>query len=259
MSKTFSIVVIVAVISASLSADTLSKNARQQITDQSMKIQQQFSTDLEKLLKYTAGVLTSKTKTAWPKDDRPVWIREIDLFKWAPYNINSGKSAPLNLCTDTGDIVITDAFILDKATLVLGGHFDKTGIPFVIANKSFQFNDRTGRRIYLDPKDLKGFVHNFSHLHRQRDVNLRRQANKILLTENRNTPVQIHKATTRGTVEAISIQDQTASVMINNKLLSENEMIDGIRIADIKPNKVTFERNGKQWTQTIGAAPIVKW
>jgi TATA-box binding protein (TBP) (component of TFIID and TFIIIB) len=253
MSKLFSIIAIVIVISASLSAGTISQNARHQITNQSMKIQQQFSTDLDKLLDSTGKRLVRKFK--------PIWAKNVEVFSWANYNINSNSLTSLNLNSRTGDIVVTGAYVLEDASMAVGGYFEKTGESIVIASKAFQFKAKTKRATYFEPKKLNSFILKFSHLHKQRDIKLKRSVEKTLCLEKlkkptRKMPAQIHQA---GTVEAISIQNQTASVMVNNKLLLENEMIDGIRIADIKPNKVTFERSGKQWTQTIGAAPIVKW
>ena len=218
-----------------------------------MKIQQQFSTDLEKLLDSTGKRLVRKFE--------PIWAKNVDVFYWADYNINSDKLMSLRLHDNTGDIIVTGAYVLEDASMAIGGYFEKTGEPIVLANKAFQFKAKTKRVTYFEPKKLRGFILQFSHLHEQRDVKLKRSVKKTLCLEklkkpSHKMPAQIHPA---GTIKAILIEEQTASVMINNKLLSENEMIDGIRITAIKPNKVTFERNGKQWTQMIGATPIVKW
>ena len=114
MSKLFSIIAIVIVISASLSAGTISQNARHQITNQSMKIQQQFSTDLDKLLDSTGKRLVRKFK--------PIWAKNVEVFSWANYNINSNSLTSLNLNSRTGDIVVTGAYVLEDASLIcLGG------------------------------------------------------------------------------------------------------------------------------------------
>ena len=221
-----------------------------------MKIQQQFSVDLEKLLDFTGRRMVRKFE--------PIWAKNVEVFHWADYNINSDRLMSLGLQSSTGDIVVTGAYVLEDATMAVGGYFGKTGEPIIIANKAFQFKAKTKRVTYFEPKDLRGFTLQFSHLHKQRDVRLRREAKRILFAEKlrksaRQTSARIRKTSAAGTVEAISIQGQTASVMINNRLLAKNDLIDGIKITGIKPNKVTFERDGQQWTQAIGKKPTVKW
>lgn len=70
-----------------------------------------------------------------------------------------------------------------------------------------------------------------------------------------------HKSanTQRGVIKGIVYNGVDSSVMIDNLILQEGDIIYGITIEKIHPKKVEFQKNGNCWTQKIGENPDTDW
>ena len=63
----------------------------------------------------------------------------------------------------------------------------------------------------------------------------------------------------KGVVKGILYTVIDSSVMIDNQVLQEGDMIYGTKIVKIYPKKVEFEKNGRHWTQRICEQPNPAW
>ena len=53
-------------------------------------------------------------------------------------------------------------------------------------------------------------------------------------------------------VSSIAYSESHALAFINDKMVSEGSVLDGITVFKIREDTVEFEKNGKRWTQKIG-------
>ena len=67
------------------------------------------------------------------------------------------------------------------------------------------------------------------------------------------------KSVNKGFVSGIAYSEHNALAFINDKMISEGGVIDGITIFKIHQDSVEFEKNGKRWTQKVGEQPVSKW
>ena len=70
---------------------------------------------------------------------------------------------------------------------------------------------------------------------------------------------RVHSADARGLVKGILYTIEDSSVLINNQMLREGEIIHGVTIVKVDRKKVVFEKNGCKWEQRINEAPNPAW
>ena len=63
----------------------------------------------------------------------------------------------------------------------------------------------------------------------------------------------------KGVVKGIIYTGIDSSVMVDNQVLNEGDIIYGTEVTKIYPKKVEFRKNGKCWTQRICENPDPAW
>ena len=63
----------------------------------------------------------------------------------------------------------------------------------------------------------------------------------------------------KGVVKGILFTGIDSTVMVDNQVLSEGEMIYGTKVVKIYPKKVEFEKDGLFWSQRICEHPNPAW
>ena len=87
---------------------------------------------------------------------------------------------------------------------------------------------------------------------------------KIVTTDNlicklwRKYPL-ISKSPQKGMVNGILFNDRNSAALINKELVHEGDAISGVKIIQICPRKIKFEKNGKIWTQGVQEKPNAVW
>lgn len=69
----------------------------------------------------------------------------------------------------------------------------------------------------------------------------------------------ISKHPQKGVVIGIVFNEVKAMALIDNELVGQGDTINGIKIIQIGPKKILFEKMGKKWTQGIQEKPDVAW
>jgi len=71
------------------------------------------------------------------------------------------------------------------------------------------------------------------------------------------------KASQKGLITGIAYSADSASAVIDNRIVHEGEAINGVTVVNIRKDRVVFEKEGKQailrWTQKIGETPRAYW
>jgi hypothetical protein len=62
-----------------------------------------------------------------------------------------------------------------------------------------------------------------------------------------------------GVVTAILYCDDSPSVMIEDQMLHEGDVIHDVRVLDIKTDRVQFEKQGDQWEQGVQESAKPEW
>jgi hypothetical protein len=62
-----------------------------------------------------------------------------------------------------------------------------------------------------------------------------------------------------GVVTAILYCDDSPSVMIEDQMLHEGDVLHDVRVLDIKSDKVQFEKQGEQWEQGVQESAKPEW
>jgi hypothetical protein len=75
-------------------------------------------------------------------------------------------------------------------------------------------------------------------------------------TPSRRSPAN---SVNRGFVSGIAYNENRARAFINDKMIFEGDLIDGITVFKIHPDSVEFEKNGKRWNQKVGEQPVSRW
>lgn len=73
------------------------------------------------------------------------------------------------------------------------------------------------------------------------------------------TYLSINKIDQKGVVKGILYTGVDSSVMIDNQVLEEGDIIYGTTIGKIYPKKVEFIKNNKRWSQRICEYPNPAW
>ena len=63
----------------------------------------------------------------------------------------------------------------------------------------------------------------------------------------------------KGLISGIAYSENRATVFINDKMMSEGGVVDGVTVFKIRADTVEFEKNGKRWTQKAGEQPASWW
>ena len=63
----------------------------------------------------------------------------------------------------------------------------------------------------------------------------------------------------KGFVSGIAYNENRALAFVNDKMIFEGDLIDGITVFKIHEDAVEFEKNGKRWTQKVGEQPVSWW
>jgi len=62
-----------------------------------------------------------------------------------------------------------------------------------------------------------------------------------------------------GLINGILFSKDNPLALINNVLVHEGVVIDGVRVVQITPHKIRFEKNGKVWMQAVLEKPHSVW
>ena len=81
----------------------------------------------------------------------------------------------------------------------------------------------------------------------------------ILLAASTSSMRSPDKSANKGFVSGIAYSESHALAFINDKMISEGGVIDGITVLKIHEDAVEFEKNGKRWTQKVGEQPVSRW
>ncbi|KPK39856.1 MAG: hypothetical protein AMJ65_11085 [Phycisphaerae bacterium SG8_4] len=81
----------------------------------------------------------------------------------------------------------------------------------------------------------------------------------ILLAASTSSKQSPDKSVNKGFVSGIAYSQGHALAFINDKMISEGDVIDGITVLKIHEDAVEFEKNGKRWTQKVGEQPVSRW
>ncbi len=60
------------------------------------------------------------------------------------------------------------------------------------------------------------------------------------------------KSPNRASVSSIAYNESRALAFINDQMVSEGGVVDGVTVIKIHQDTVEFEKNGKRWTQKVG-------
>ncbi len=63
----------------------------------------------------------------------------------------------------------------------------------------------------------------------------------------------------RGVVCGVASSDDTAMILIGNKIYNVGDTIDGVEITEIDLNEVEFERDGERWSQRLQEPADSRW
>ena len=74
----------------------------------------------------------------------------------------------------------------------------------------------------------------------------------VLLAASTSSGQSPDKFPDKGRVSSIAYSESHAIAFINDKLVSEGGVIDGVTVFKIHEDTVEFEKNGKRWTQKVG-------
>jgi len=77
--------------------------------------------------------------------------------------------------------------------------------------------------------------------------------------EDYSVPYCNTKHSQKGLVGSIVYNESRPSSLINDQIIHEGDIIDGVTIIRIHEDKVEFEKNGKHWTQELGETPSPLW
>lgn len=69
----------------------------------------------------------------------------------------------------------------------------------------------------------------------------------------------ISKSMREGTVIGILFNETNPMALVNNKLVHEGDSIGSVKVVEISPEKIQFEKDGKMWTQEVGERPSAVW
>ena len=61
--------------------------------------------------------------------------------------------------------------------------------------------------------------------------------------------------TTYGLITGIVYSEQNASAIIDGKIVHKQDSIHGVKVVDIQPGNVKFEKNGRVWRQKVRETP----
>ena len=64
---------------------------------------------------------------------------------------------------------------------------------------------------------------------------------------------------TRGKLVAILFSPQNPSVVIDDNILHTGDSLHGVKVIEIYPDSVEFEKNEKTWTQKLYQKPPAQW
>jgi len=81
----------------------------------------------------------------------------------------------------------------------------------------------------------------------------------VLLAASTSSGRSPDKFPNKGRVSSIAYSESHALVLINDKMVSEGGVIDGVTVFKIHEDTVEFEKNGKRWTQKVGEQPVSRW
>lgn len=70
---------------------------------------------------------------------------------------------------------------------------------------------------------------------------------------------RVSKTPPNGMVMGILINGANPVALINNKLVHEGDALGGVKVIQISPRKIQFEKNGQMWTQAVGEKPASVW
>ncbi|MBN1393008.1 MAG: hypothetical protein JW947_09430 [Sedimentisphaerales bacterium] len=81
------------------------------------------------------------------------------------------------------------------------------------------------------------------------------------LWENRKNAVMGKKIAEKklGTVTAILHSEENSCALINQDLVHEGDITNGVKVVKINRDEVEFEKDGQKWTQKILANPNPAW
>ena len=74
----------------------------------------------------------------------------------------------------------------------------------------------------------------------------------VLLAASTSSERSPDKFPNKGRVSSIAYSESHALAFINDKMVSEGGVIDGVTVFKIYEDTVEFEKNGKRWTQKVG-------
>jgi len=63
----------------------------------------------------------------------------------------------------------------------------------------------------------------------------------------------------KGIVTGILLSEDNSSAVIDEQLVSQGDLIYGVKIVEIEEDSVEFEKNGITWTQKIRQEPNPIW
>ena len=65
--------------------------------------------------------------------------------------------------------------------------------------------------------------------------------------------------TKHGVVAGTLWSADSSSALINNEIVREGDIVDGVKVVKIDKGMVEFEKNGERWTQRVLAKPNRAW
>ena len=74
----------------------------------------------------------------------------------------------------------------------------------------------------------------------------------VLLAASTSSGRSPDKFPNKGRVSSIAYSESHAIAFIDDKMVSEGDVIDGVAVFKIYEDTVEFEKNGKRWTQKVG-------
>jgi hypothetical protein len=81
----------------------------------------------------------------------------------------------------------------------------------------------------------------------------------VILFFNHNLAFGTKKGVVKGIMVVEDSPPKETSAIINSQIVYEGDIIEGVEIVKIDYDKVTFEKNGKKWTQRVGGWPSNAW
>lgn len=67
------------------------------------------------------------------------------------------------------------------------------------------------------------------------------------------------KSPQKGAIIGILFNKAAPTALINNSLVHEGDTIGGVKVVQIGPRKIQFEKDGKMWVQGVGGKPNALW